>query len=659
MEKYIERHVGKNTLGDGNKMKVNMRTYNRSTNDLGYMFRNTQTVGTLVPFMCEVAQRGDTWEIKLESSILTHPTVGPLFGSLKYQADIFVCPIRLYNGWLHNNKLGIGMDMSQIKLPQIEQKIYYNSDNYGDSFIKDGHRCQINPSSVLAYLGLMGWGNWAGNNQAQPQTVTKNAIPILAYWDIVKNYYSNKQESQQFYIGGEYGFIKGNVGAKNFSKLNDINISMTRGDNILVLNHNLGRALTETEINNIIINIKYGTDGTPIKYDFNYSLLEWKAIHNTTWSSDAEKLTITFVNPEAGERLTINKIENFPTEQKIENFPLKNIDDIRESIMYWNNATAYKIDENTAAPFGKLVQRTIGKDGKSWMNTKSPQYGLALKTYNSDLFNNWINKEWIDGNNGINKISAVAVTDGQFTIDSLNLAKKVYDMLNRIAMSGGSYQDWLETVYTDNYFEKTEIPLYQGGMSQEIVFQEVISNAATKEEPLGTLAGRGISPNQSKKGGYIKVKIDEPSYIIGLCSITPRVDYSQGNRFDVDLKTLNDFHKPALDNIGFEDLLEKRMRWFKDSNGIGGNSAIGKQPAWIQYKTNFNKSFGNFAAKMDEAFMVLNRDYGDGSITTYIDPRLYNHIFADTSIGAMNYWVQMRIEANTRRLISASNMPIV
>ena len=29
-----------------------------------------------------------------------------------------------------------------------------------------------------------------------------------------------------------------------------------------------------------------------------------------------------------------------------------------------------------------------------------------------------------------------------------NLQQKVYNMLNRIAVSGGTYRDWLETVYT-------------------------------------------------------------------------------------------------------------------------------------------------------------------------------------------------------------------
>ena len=74
----MKRNVGKNTLGDSNKMSVELHNYNRSTQNLGYIWRNTRTVGTLVPFMCEIGQRGDTHNIALEANVLTHPTVGPL-----------------------------------------------------------------------------------------------------------------------------------------------------------------------------------------------------------------------------------------------------------------------------------------------------------------------------------------------------------------------------------------------------------------------------------------------------------------------------------------------------------------------------------------------------------------------------------------------------
>lgn len=48
---------------------------------------------------------------------------------------------------------------------------------------------------------------------------------------------------------------------------------------------------------------------------------------------------------------------------------------------------------------------------------------------------------------------------------------------------------------------------------------------------------------------------------MGIVSITPRIEYSQGNDWTSNLKTYNDFHKPALDAIGYQDLVTDQMLW--------------------------------------------------------------------------------------------------
>ena len=102
-------------------------------------------------------------------------------------------------------------------------------------------------------------------------------------------------------------------------------------------------------------------------------------------------------------------------------------------------------------------------------------------------------------------------------------------MLNRIALSGGSYEDWQEVTYGQNAIRRTESPVYMGGMSSEIVFEEVVSTAKVDEaNPLGSLAGKGRLSGQ--KGGRIEIKCTEPSIIMGIMSITPRLDYAQGNK---------------------------------------------------------------------------------------------------------------------------------
>ena len=116
----VIRTLGKNTLGDNNKMKVAMRDYDMSTHDISTVFRSTVGVGMLVPFCKILCQKGDIFDIKLTNKTMTHPTLGPLFGSFKLQHFIFTAGFRLYNSWLHNNRTGIGMKMSDIKLPMMK-----------------------------------------------------------------------------------------------------------------------------------------------------------------------------------------------------------------------------------------------------------------------------------------------------------------------------------------------------------------------------------------------------------------------------------------------------------------------------------------------------------------------------------------------------------
>ena len=115
----LTKSIGKNTLGGGKRMNVDLKTYNRSTHDLSYIWRSSMAAGTLVPFCKILMTPGDTMEIDLIHKIITHPTIGPLFGSYKVQADVFQCPIRLYNAMLHNNALNIGLNMKDVKLPKI------------------------------------------------------------------------------------------------------------------------------------------------------------------------------------------------------------------------------------------------------------------------------------------------------------------------------------------------------------------------------------------------------------------------------------------------------------------------------------------------------------------------------------------------------------
>ncbi len=651
--------LGGDRLGSGNKQKVSLHNYERSTHDLGYTWRSTMASGTLVPFMTELGLPGDTFDIDLNLDVMTHPTIGPLFGSYKVQLDVFACPIRLYNGKLHMNMLNIGLDMAKVKLPQVKIK--------SNVVTEIGDNTQINSSSIFSYLNIRGLGRVNDSDYAERDF---NAVPYLAIFDIYKQYYANKQE--------EIGAIIHNP--MNYSTVGINYLRLYQNSTYITLTTNKEATPQNIAVTNGLIDLTSATEP-----DYTKIILYWEEddqlrggrldllFENITYSPTSG--TVSFNQPityiQGGTKWVAYEYDGsikVPTNDKpqITTFPLENIDTMREDIlMYVKNTNAFKIDSTSIEPYS-LPLKAGTYDPAKW-SVLSNQEGLLLKTYQSDLFNNWISTEWIDGDTGINAITSIDTSEGSFTIDTLQLSKKVYDMLNRIAVSGGTYDDWLNASYTHERTRGQENPAYVGGLIKELAFQEVVSTASgtldSVGQPLGTLAGRGTL-TKKHKGGSIKVKIDEPSYVIGIVSLTPRIDYSQGNKWDTNLKTMADLHQPALDEIGFQDLITDQMAWF-DTEIVAGQpvyKSAGKQPAWINYMTNVNQVRGNFAEENEQMWMTLNRRYEQGDngiedLTTYVDPSKFNHIFADTRLDAQNFWVQIGIQNIARRKMSAKLMP--
>lgn len=663
----MEKTLGGDRLGAGKKMKVDISGYERSTHDLSYIFRNTNSAGTLVPFMSMVALPGDSFDIDLDCEVRTHPTIGPLFGSYKVQMDVFSVPMRLYNAKLHMNLLGIGMDMKQIKLPQLRLK------GFQLDFKKDLDNQQVNPSCIFNYLGIRGIGQ---NETGKHVYRDFNAIPWLAYWDIYKQYYANKQEEIGAVIHNDLTPVSAVVEEFAMYGVNN-EVIVIPADSGPLQNLNVDAnskceitfdPYEEFDIKRFTINSVTG----------NYNITE--LFENWVWIPSEFKVVGTGIREDViGQEIRIgyyilNTSIQDAIEPKVVTFPLENIDTMRKDILSSVNISApflinVEQGENTYnAPYGLALKNAEDGFGEVIAySATSNQEGLALKTYQSDMYNNWLSNEWVAGSNGINEITAIEVHDNKIYIDEINMMNKVYNMLNKIAVSGGTADDWQEVNWGIKRNGSVENPIYLGGLIKELVFQEVVSNAGTSEQPLGTLAGRGALTGKHK-GGKINVRVEEPSYLIGIYSLTPRLDYSQGNEWDVNLKNIDELHKPSLDEVGFEDLLTDGMAFWDtriDLDTIGFNS-VGKQPAWLKYMTNTNKVKGNFAVKNDQMWMTLNRryevEYFGASVrikdmTTYIDPKKFNHIFADTRLDSQNFWTQIAVDITARRKMSAKVMP--
>lgn len=680
----ITKTFGGDRIGSGNKMKNTMHGFGRSTFNLSKKVTTSMACGTLVPVYVNVCQDHDKWEIDIDSLVRTVPTVAPLFGSFKFQVDFFVAPMRLYQGLLHNNPTQIGMNMKQVYVPKLE--ILGRSNNILTS--KNNFE-YISPDSLLKYLGISGIGLRRRASETEEILSRKFfAMPTLAYYDIFKNYYANKQEEKAYIITGYTALPEAIDGVhlynKNLQQEGDaiVDNDYYRFTNVTFPVYN---ALIFTENKAEQINVYLSAyDSTTNTWEYGYlcKLSEIKQKYNwVDWEYTSYNNTPAIgLNSSKNMGRFAIKVNNETTEiSKLQDFPLENIDKMRYKLLSNNEiGSEVVISPSDELPYKALCD--IREDNNASLNTYS-QNGLALKTYQSDMFNNWLRTEWIDGENGITAITAIDVSDGTLTIDSINLQQKLYNLLNRIVVSGGTYEDWLEAVYGEEQARKCETPMYIGGMSSEICFEEVVSTAETNNDgqdtKLGTLAGKGTL--LGKKGGKIEITITEPSIIMGIASITPRVSYWQGNKwFNTEIDTMDDFHKPELDGIGFQNLITEQMAWW-DTNIVkeAGTTEIvrnsaGKVPAWLNYMTDVDEVFGDFCDNNKAGYMVLKRDYTINSegnyastdvlqviedLTTYIDPSKFNYAFAYQGLDAQNFWVQLNFNVKPRRKMSARLIP--
>ncbi|UPW41230.1 major capsid protein [Sigmofec virus UA08Rod_4822] len=707
----MKKTLGGERVGSGNKLRVSYNNnYHRSTHNLSTIRRTTMAPGVLTPLYVNYALPGDSWHINLRHIIKTLPTLGPLLGSFEFRADVFTCPIRLYQGLMHNNPIYAGMATDKIMLPTIT---LFDQQGAG----------AFSQSDICSYLGTRGI-TVPGSKTETTTSKTICGLPYLAYWDIYKNYYANKQEENAWYIStatiaqadstrpvnlviypfGEEGYQQCVI--KNFSIVpseagtyEGTNItSVVATDDIMfnfpnalgsVNNVSLDTYGELSMLNMFYVNIELHVEdsqGVIYKFQWGGNLSADRTFAGSSTANQRFKLSKaqnwTYVPtaahptaPTTGSGAIVKVVlqsDNFKVytdgdsavlPPNLVKFPLKNIDEARKQVLKYNDLSE-TFDMNDAlgfAPYNTIWEQNY--QYKSYTTKASNNHaalnGLGLTCYKSDIYNAWLNKDWIDGKGAlgdgrsIQAISSAAIVDGKLSMDALNLAQKIYNMFNKIAISGGTLEDWQEAVYGVKPFTRAETPIYLGGMSTEINFSEVVSTAETEQNAQGNLTGKGGTSNT--RGGNISFKVQEHSVIMIMCTITPRVDYSQGNKWFTNLTSLGDLHVPSLDGIGFQDLMAEEMAYW-------AQGSIGKLPAWINYMTDVNEVYGDFASGNEYDWMVLNRAYSQnltsiGDATTYIDPVKYNKIFADARVDAMNFWVQIGMDITCRRVMSAKIIP--
>jgi hypothetical protein len=338
------------------------------------------------------------------------------------------------------------MKMSDIKLPMMKANT---------SGIATDAVTNISASALYKYLG------WTGSRRTGTNAVggvLKNGTPLLMYLDIFKNFFANTQEDKFYMLKGA-GEVIINF-QKTYNNNDNGNYPVKKTDKTVHITP------TTTVDTNVVTTLSYADYWNSIKIKV---LSSDGALTDTTLAkltSNPVTKTITLdkvaANPYAIilQIWTTNEINKF-YKTELGQYDLKVLDQIRDVVLHkkGNETLILAGPELNESNNGSAELVNFFNDV---INSQTNRLGgMLLKTYDSDIFNNWIKTDWIDGAGGITEITSIDITanDGKLTMDALNLQQKVYNMLNRIAVAGGTYRDWLETVYTaGKYLDRPETP---------------------------------------------------------------------------------------------------------------------------------------------------------------------------------------------------------
>ncbi|QCS36898.1 major capsid protein [Tortoise microvirus 22] len=523
--------------------KVEVHKPSRSTQNLSFINRTSIAPGVLVPVMVKECLPGDTWSISIDSLMKTLPLNGPLMGSFKVQFDTYFCPVRFYNASLHDDQYSFDPDTVYFPHIRVQQRGLDQEDLSVEKY------AGICPSSLLHHLGLPRWILPPKDTGSVSRYV--NACPVLAYYEIFRNYYANTQEPNFYYVNG----------------FQDI-------------------------------------AGSPYRIGVSSS-------------------------------------------------PLILIDQTRSDILRYSATT----------PNNSIQVPANGPYNFSGDIHHVPLGGLALRTYLPDMFSVWISEDRYE-----DTLSSALVdtTSGSFNMDALRLANKINKMLQKTLIAGGRYSDWQYVQYGQSLRRVVEVPSFVHSTSYELVFEDVVqtSDSGSDDNPLGSLGARGVG---SGFGRRFRHHCPEHGFLITVCSVIPRVDYYQGTKHYFNHQRLSDVHIPALDGVGFQDLLVDSLN--SSDNGQTANGwapladAVGKQPAWTEYMTAVNEVHGDFAEENKLMYLTLARQFVNdpfevlNDYTAYIKPDYYNYAFADASLTAQNFWLQIKFSVFVKRAISKRVMP--
>lgn len=341
-----------------------------------------------------------------------------------------------------------------------------------------------------------------------------------------------------------------------------------------------------------------------------------------------------------------------------------------------------------------------------YLNDSAPALGLGLKaacyTARCENCGYFLGTYDMDLNRGLLSTSVGTVRStiptGGFSIDTFRYANSLQKLIDKFDVSGGRFSGWLRRVWKVRPSRDLDCAQLLHVSSSYIGNTDILSTAATDGAALAQQAGYTIGRTGDGEDHF---KSDTYGIFLQYSVLVPQVTYEAA----VDPSDLRvdfgDCFFPDMANLGFDDVRLIELTSHASTLPVDGSDSannsgtiptlvVGRRAAWQDYRTAVDRVFGRFTSASNLSYWTLLRYYDqtrvvssalsatdapDPTITdarygltyrfvpnslntsTYIWPRNYNFLFAQTDDSAQNFRMVAVSKYKGSRAVPEASMP--
>jgi len=502
----------------------------------------TCTPGVLYPVRIDFINARDRVKIAQGIDVRSNPLAVPTFNPYTVRLHRFWVPLQLYHPELRANSSDF--DMNNLSLNFLRTFVNHR----GDNALNQGNAY---PNSLMAWLRVAQRNPIANNSQAASflsaehlsATSWVTADSYLAYWDIVRNFYSYSQYPlYSFAWPGSWGAFYDSVNTRYKIKY--------KGKSSYFFQ-------------------RYG-DLSFLDYFFESQFYPGSVLSsNLTYNRMG--LLYQIINSDTDTELGPDKTD---VEQSIPVTPLF-------------NGAADTTHPNGQVPTGEQGSPT---GPISMIDIFAQFHPMAVVPASPDRFSRMLPA----GTSG----DAVNISSA-FTVPQLAIASRLQEYKDLLGAGGSRYSDWLETFFASR-IEHVDRPKLLFSASQTVNAQIVFAtmNGASSGNVKATaLAQQGGSiAFNAKLGRAQSYYFREPGYMIDMLSIRP-VYYWQNIKPDHLRYQGADYFNPLYNDIGYQDVPLTRFSTGPASfTTTTPDVTVYREPCFNEFRASYDEALGQFGS---------------------------------------------------------------